>query len=345
MKQIIDWERKGNAVRFYLGEKTEGWNWTNPDQQETKDLYGCDKRLFEESILDGAFHGHGWDKAPYELKAGPVHSRFVYGVKDVAFGLDDVVLEPSDGASTAGSGHSKDDFRDGGKPIIIAIAPEAIAPLGFESRAAAEGDYASALNKIEGYRASHGGALPEGVQTFHILDPMEEGDRVDSVVYRGETVPVFVDEPGQCHRFRYKGREYGCGAFNGDYRREIIAVVDDDLNGAFHVQNPRPHSPSAKVYQLFGVWYADYRDLEKAFLCYGDILRDPAARPTRGDVEREAISYMKAADLLEDSYAECLKEREKAKIAGIIKANKDRIAEDLEGFLATDLLADKEREQ
>ena len=27
--EVIDFERKGNVVRFYLGEKTEEWGWTN----------------------------------------------------------------------------------------------------------------------------------------------------------------------------------------------------------------------------------------------------------------------------------------------------------------------------
>ena len=29
--QIIDFKRKGNVVRFYLGEKTPDWGWTKSD--------------------------------------------------------------------------------------------------------------------------------------------------------------------------------------------------------------------------------------------------------------------------------------------------------------------------
>ena len=29
--KIIDFEKKGNVVRFYLGEKTEDWGWTRSD--------------------------------------------------------------------------------------------------------------------------------------------------------------------------------------------------------------------------------------------------------------------------------------------------------------------------
>ena len=33
--KIIDFERKGNVVRFYLGEKTEDWGWTRPDYKRS----------------------------------------------------------------------------------------------------------------------------------------------------------------------------------------------------------------------------------------------------------------------------------------------------------------------
>ena len=32
--RIIDFEKKGNAVRFYLGEQTESWGWTNPEYKD-----------------------------------------------------------------------------------------------------------------------------------------------------------------------------------------------------------------------------------------------------------------------------------------------------------------------
>ena len=32
--QIIDFEKKGNVVRFLLGEKTPDWEWTRPDYLE-----------------------------------------------------------------------------------------------------------------------------------------------------------------------------------------------------------------------------------------------------------------------------------------------------------------------
>ncbi len=32
--KIIDFERKGNIVRFYLGEKTKDWGWTRPDYKD-----------------------------------------------------------------------------------------------------------------------------------------------------------------------------------------------------------------------------------------------------------------------------------------------------------------------
>ena len=66
--KIIDFERKGNVVRFYLGEdELERW------------------------------HGDDWDDAPYEHNAGRVYDEFVIGHHDVTVPFDYTVMEPCTG--------------------------------------------------------------------------------------------------------------------------------------------------------------------------------------------------------------------------------------------------------
>ena len=79
--KIIDFERKGNVIRFYLGKKTADWGWTKP---------GCGKP-------SDTFYGRNWDIAPYRQgNADLVHSQFVYGHYDIYVPFDFVVAEPSD---------------------------------------------------------------------------------------------------------------------------------------------------------------------------------------------------------------------------------------------------------
>lgn len=66
--KIIDFERKGNLVRFYLGA------------DELEDWYGDD-----------------WDDAPYEHNAGRVYDEYVAGHRDMKVPFDYTVMEPCDG--------------------------------------------------------------------------------------------------------------------------------------------------------------------------------------------------------------------------------------------------------
>ena len=93
--KIIDFEQKGNVVRFYLGaDNLEDW------------------------------HGDDWDDTPYEHNAGQVYSEFVSKVKDIAFDFDDLVLEPCDGYDN--STWCKDDMRDRLVPCIIVVPRDKI---------------------------------------------------------------------------------------------------------------------------------------------------------------------------------------------------------------------------
>lgn len=90
--QIIDFSRKGNVVRFYLGENT-------------REVTGDD-----------------WDDAPYSCNAGTVYDEYVKGIKDIPFPFDDLVLEPSSGAFN--EPYSKEDMQKRIIPCIIVVPKE-----------------------------------------------------------------------------------------------------------------------------------------------------------------------------------------------------------------------------
>ena len=92
--QIIDFERKGNIVRFYLGKNGEQW-------------------------------GDDWDDTPYECNAGTVYDEHVKGKRDIAFPFDCIVLEPQDGAwMRSGSDCCKEDMIKRRVPCIVVVPPE-----------------------------------------------------------------------------------------------------------------------------------------------------------------------------------------------------------------------------
>lgn len=86
---IIDCEKKGNLVRFYLGN--------DPD-----------------------YHGDDWGNSPYEDNCGRVYNEYVLGYKDIAFPFDFSVLEPCNG-NYGRSGYTRNDFKRGAVPCIVAI--------------------------------------------------------------------------------------------------------------------------------------------------------------------------------------------------------------------------------
>ena len=88
--KIIDFERKGNVVRFYLG-KDDLTNWWGDD----------------------------WDDVPYEHNAGKVYDKFVAGTKDITFDFDNLVLEPANG--TFNSQYSKESMVNRLVPCIIVV--------------------------------------------------------------------------------------------------------------------------------------------------------------------------------------------------------------------------------
>ena len=95
-KKIIDFEKKGNVVRFYLGKE---------DLQE--------------------WHGDDWDDAPYEHNAGTVYNEYVTQIVDIGYSFDYLVMEPADDwRNNCNSRFSKKDLKEGKTPCIIVVPLE-----------------------------------------------------------------------------------------------------------------------------------------------------------------------------------------------------------------------------
>ena len=91
--KIIDFAKKGNVVRFYLGE------------DNLKEYYGDD-----------------WDDKPYEHNAGRVYEEYISGHVDIAFPFDWLVMEPSeDWSYSSNSPFSKEDFVKRQAPCIVVV--------------------------------------------------------------------------------------------------------------------------------------------------------------------------------------------------------------------------------
>jgi len=99
-KEIIDYVKKGNQVRFFLGKNGNQW-------------------------------GDDWDDIPYEHNAGTVYKEFIEGNEVVAFNFDALVVEPSYGV--ANSKFSKQDMVNRHVPCIAVIPKEFRKEYGYDS--------------------------------------------------------------------------------------------------------------------------------------------------------------------------------------------------------------------
>lgn len=93
--QIIDFEIKGNQVRFWLGKNGKQW-------------------------------GDDWNDTPYEHNAGSVYSEFVEGKVDLVFDFDAVVVEPADGHTN--SQWCKQDMIERKVPCVVVIPAQYLKP-------------------------------------------------------------------------------------------------------------------------------------------------------------------------------------------------------------------------
>ena len=89
--KIIDYAKKGNLVRFYLGK------------DDCNNYYGDD-----------------WDDAPYLDNAGKVYDKFVIGTWDICFSFNCIVLEPYL-ESYLNSTLTKNDFKEKKIPCLRII--------------------------------------------------------------------------------------------------------------------------------------------------------------------------------------------------------------------------------
>ena len=81
-REIIDWERKGNLVKFYLGKNGEQW-------------------------------GDDWDDVPWEYNAGRVYDAYIEGYKILVIPFEYQIYEPQ-------HFYSKKDLINRIVPCIIA---------------------------------------------------------------------------------------------------------------------------------------------------------------------------------------------------------------------------------
>lgn len=91
--KIIDFEKNGNVVLFFVGK------------DDLSEWYGDD-----------------WNDAPYEHNAETVYDEFVSAYFDVAWDGDWLVMEPCDG--TRNSYYCKDDMREQKVPCIVVSMPD-----------------------------------------------------------------------------------------------------------------------------------------------------------------------------------------------------------------------------
>ena len=58
-----------------------------------------------------------------------------------------------------------------------------------------------------------------------------------TISYRGVEVRLYDDDYGQQYYFYYKGRQYGCGAFNTLPERYVQYVINEDLDAIYDLSN------------------------------------------------------------------------------------------------------------
>lgn len=91
--KAIDFEKKGNLVRFYLGD------------DDCNDYWGDD-----------------WDDRPYEHNAGRIYEEYVKGYRDIVFPFNYTVLEPQEDWHYEGnSPWSKEDMKNRRVSCIVAL--------------------------------------------------------------------------------------------------------------------------------------------------------------------------------------------------------------------------------
>ena len=164
--KIIDFDKKGNIVRFYLGEWTDEYGWTNPSH---RDHYYTDDNPPKKENL---YWGDDWNDTPYEHNAGSVYEQFIKGICDVVFPYDTLVLEPAEDYHFYGnSPYCKEDFIERKVPCIIATDTQVTRWLAPQSTE----DY----NYMDGLFLSLAASDRHNVAKFYFgdeLEPTKDGE-------------------------------------------------------------------------------------------------------------------------------------------------------------------------
>lgn len=103
--KILDWDKKGNAIRLYLGEETlEKWG------------------------------GDDWNDVPYEHNAERVYPEYIRAFMDFVVPYDYSVLEPSEEWTFNGnSKYSKDDLKARKVPCLVIYKDDGLEKSFFEA--------------------------------------------------------------------------------------------------------------------------------------------------------------------------------------------------------------------
>ena len=165
---IIDFEKKGNRVVFYLGYKDDEWGWTNKNY---KDQTGKTPDWLKPS---DDYYGDDWDDAPYEHNAGRVYDEFIQTVRIYYYDTDWKIIEPCDGEIN--SKYSKEDFKNGKVPCIIVIRDELAQKFDNEYRFSFWWDY---INNNEGDYDY------QNVECFYFGDILINGITLESKEFGG----------------------------------------------------------------------------------------------------------------------------------------------------------------
>lgn len=129
--KIIDFELKGNQVKFYVGSDY------------------CDD-----------YYGDDWNDIPYEHNAGKVYDEFILGYFVKTFDFDDVVLEPCDGHSN--SRYSKDNMKHRDVPCICVL------PAKYKGEYTWYYEFEDISNKEETIKYYLGDKVPDDVEVHYI---------------------------------------------------------------------------------------------------------------------------------------------------------------------------------
>ena len=75
--------------------------------------------------------------------------------------------------------------------------------------------------------------LGEFQEFFDRIDPkpmkLEHEEYIETIHYKGVSVPIFCDDYGQCFYCIYDNEVLGFGSFQSEYEDEVKAIIDHDL--------------------------------------------------------------------------------------------------------------------